>query len=190
MKCQSLNQVRLLWPHVSLPDSSVYRILQARILEWVAILFSRGWSHPGIKPRSPTLQRILYHLSNQGIVGSLSAMHIIRAYLYWEVQEIREDQRRTQGTRDYHWGKLKQYWASQGPGTGLMMPLCVHVYLTHVDLPCSHPLTLTGARYLASNCQQLRFFAFFSGHWTTFSLALPFFGIGMKTALFQACGHC
>ena len=30
----------------SLPGSSVHRILQARILEWVAILFSRGSSQP------------------------------------------------------------------------------------------------------------------------------------------------
>ena len=30
----------------SLPGSSVYGILQARILEWVAIPFSRGSSHP------------------------------------------------------------------------------------------------------------------------------------------------
>ena len=30
----------------SLPDSSVHGILQARILEWVAILFSRGSSQP------------------------------------------------------------------------------------------------------------------------------------------------
>ena len=28
------------------PDSSVHGILQARILEWVAILFSRGYSCP------------------------------------------------------------------------------------------------------------------------------------------------
>ena len=28
------------------PGSSVYGILQARILEWVAILFSRGYSPP------------------------------------------------------------------------------------------------------------------------------------------------
>ena len=28
------------------PDSSVHRILQARILEWVAILFSKGSSQP------------------------------------------------------------------------------------------------------------------------------------------------
>ena len=37
------------------PGSSVHGILQARILEWVAILFSRGASQPGIKLRSPTL---------------------------------------------------------------------------------------------------------------------------------------
>ena len=31
-------------------------ILQARILEWVAMLSSRGSSNPGIQPRSPSLQ--------------------------------------------------------------------------------------------------------------------------------------
>ena len=37
--------------------SSVHGILQARILEWVAIPFSRGSiPDPGIEPRSPTLQ--------------------------------------------------------------------------------------------------------------------------------------
>ena len=37
-----------LWPHglCRLPDSSVHGILQARILEWVAILFSRWSSRP------------------------------------------------------------------------------------------------------------------------------------------------
>ena len=35
------------------PGSSVHRILQARILEWVAIPFSRD---PGIEPQSPALQ--------------------------------------------------------------------------------------------------------------------------------------
>ena len=38
------------------PGSSVYGILQARILEWVAIPFSRGSPYPGIEPRSPVLQ--------------------------------------------------------------------------------------------------------------------------------------
>ena len=36
--------------------SSVLWILQARILEWVAIPFFRGSSDPGIEPRSPALQ--------------------------------------------------------------------------------------------------------------------------------------
>ena len=37
-------------------DYTVHGILQARILEWAAFLFSRGSSHPGIKPRFPALQ--------------------------------------------------------------------------------------------------------------------------------------
>ena len=38
------------------PGSSVHGILQARILEWVATPSSRDLPHPGIKPRSPSLQ--------------------------------------------------------------------------------------------------------------------------------------
>ena len=40
----------------NLPGSSVHRILQSRILEWVAILFSRVLPNPRMKPRSPELQ--------------------------------------------------------------------------------------------------------------------------------------
>ena len=36
--------------------SSVHEILQARILEWVAIPFSRRSANPGIEPGSPALQ--------------------------------------------------------------------------------------------------------------------------------------
>ena len=36
--------------------SSVHGILQARILEWVALPFSRGLSNPGIELRSPAFQ--------------------------------------------------------------------------------------------------------------------------------------
>ena len=39
----------------SLPGSSVRGILRARILEWVAISFSRGSSDPGVEPVSPAL---------------------------------------------------------------------------------------------------------------------------------------
>ena len=37
----------------SLPGSSVYGILQARILEWVATAFSGALPNPGIESASP-----------------------------------------------------------------------------------------------------------------------------------------
>ena len=40
----------------SLPGSSVHGILQARILEWVAIPSSRGSSQPGDQTQVPALQ--------------------------------------------------------------------------------------------------------------------------------------
>ena len=51
----------------SLPGSSVQGILQARILEWLVILFSRGLS----QPRDQILvllhcRQFLYRLSHQG----------------------------------------------------------------------------------------------------------------------------
>ena len=53
----SLSCLRLCDPmDGSLPVSSVHGILQSRILEWVAMPFSRGSSNPGIEPRSPALQ--------------------------------------------------------------------------------------------------------------------------------------
>ena len=42
-------------PWTVAPGSSVHGTLQARILEWVAISFSRGSSRPGMEPRSPAL---------------------------------------------------------------------------------------------------------------------------------------
>ena len=47
-------------------DSSVHGILQARILEWVGILFSRDLPDSGSKPRSPALQADSLPLSYQG----------------------------------------------------------------------------------------------------------------------------
>ena len=38
------------------PGSSVHGILQARILEWVAILFSRDLLDPGFELKSPAFQ--------------------------------------------------------------------------------------------------------------------------------------
>ena len=57
------------------PGSSVHGILRVRILEWVAIPFSRGSSRPqGSNPGLPYCRWNLYHLSHQGIpTGSFLA---------------------------------------------------------------------------------------------------------------------
>ena len=48
-------------------DYTVHRILQPRILEWVSVPFSKGnLADPGIEPRSPALQVVLYQLNHQG----------------------------------------------------------------------------------------------------------------------------
>ena len=57
-----------LWPHgLWLPGSSVHGILQARILQWVAIPFSGGSTQPRDRTqRLPHCKQILYPLSHQG----------------------------------------------------------------------------------------------------------------------------
>ena len=53
---KSLSRVRLCDPmDCSLPGSSIHRIFQPRVLEWVAISFSRDLPNPGIEPGSPAL---------------------------------------------------------------------------------------------------------------------------------------
>ena len=49
------------WTIYSLPGSSVHGISQARILEWVAIFFSRESSWPRNQTRVPCIGRIIYH---------------------------------------------------------------------------------------------------------------------------------
>ena len=60
-------------------DYTVHGILQARILERVAISFSRGSSQPGIEPKSPTQQADFLPAEPSGKpkntgVGSLSLL--------------------------------------------------------------------------------------------------------------------
>ena len=47
-------------------DYIVHAILQARILEWVAVPFSRVLPNPGIEPGSTACRQILYQLSHKG----------------------------------------------------------------------------------------------------------------------------
>ena len=51
----------------SLSGSPVHGIFQARVLEWIAISFSRGSSRPRNRtPGLPHCRQTLYHLSHQG----------------------------------------------------------------------------------------------------------------------------
>ena len=52
----------------SMEPTSVHRILQARILEWVAISLSRGWIFPiqGSNLGLPHCRQFLYRLSHKG----------------------------------------------------------------------------------------------------------------------------
>ena len=65
--------------HCSLPGSSVHGILQARILEWVAISFSRASSRPRDGTQVSCIGRqTLYHLSHQGRP---------MCFDHWEIQD-------------------------------------------------------------------------------------------------------
>ena len=50
----------------NLPGSSVHGILQVRILEWVAIPFSRGSSRPRDRIQVSRTVGRFFHLSHQG----------------------------------------------------------------------------------------------------------------------------
>ena len=66
---QSLSHVQLFCDPMdcSKPGSSVHGILQAKILEWVAISSSRGiFPTQGLNPSLLHCRRILYSLSHQG----------------------------------------------------------------------------------------------------------------------------
>ena len=63
-------------------DYTVHEILQARILEWVAVPLSRGLPNPGITPRSPSSHADSLPAEPQGKptnteVGSLSLLQWI-----------------------------------------------------------------------------------------------------------------
>ena len=58
-------------------DSSVHGILQAGILEWVAIPFSRGLPDPRIEPRSPAQQADSLPFEPPGKPHSLGVAQIL-----------------------------------------------------------------------------------------------------------------
>ena len=58
----------------SLPSSSFHGILQARVLEWVAISFSRGmFPTQGSNPGLSHCRQTLYRLSHQNLTAGAAA---------------------------------------------------------------------------------------------------------------------
>ena len=76
-------------------DYTVHGIFQARILEWLAFPFSRGSSHLGFKPRSPTFQANSLPAEPQGkptlkITESGKAGRVGGCYTIWRQQWLGE----------------------------------------------------------------------------------------------------
>ena len=69
-----------LWDTIdcNLPGYPVHGIFQAKVLEWVAISFSRGSSRPRhMNPGLPHCRQTLYHLSHQGSPKELNFFLIL-----------------------------------------------------------------------------------------------------------------
>ena len=76
---EALSYMLYLWYNCSPPGSSVHGILQARILEWISISFSRGSSPCRLNLGLLHCRWILYHLSHQGslILGVIAPIQMI-----------------------------------------------------------------------------------------------------------------
>ena len=63
------------------PCSSVHGILQARVLEWVAISFTRGSSWPRDRTQvSCIVSKTLYRLSHQGSIYDMKSLSHVRLF--------------------------------------------------------------------------------------------------------------
>ena len=88
------------------PGFFIHGILQARILEWVTIPFSRGSSQPTNQTQvSYICRQILYHLSlcgSQKIVGNFYRDENIRLLISWETyMQVKKQHRTRYGTTDW-----------------------------------------------------------------------------------------
>ena len=64
-------------------DYTDWRILQARLLEWVAIPFSRGSSPPRDQTHRPHCRRILYQLSHRGMLVAVNGYVVPDSVTPW-----------------------------------------------------------------------------------------------------------
>ena len=71
------------------PGLSGHGILQARILDWVALSFSKGCSQPGTEPRSPTSQAdsLLTEPPGEPFKGDMFVCKECRIYVFRKIND-------------------------------------------------------------------------------------------------------
>ena len=124
--CELLSPVQLCDPmDYSLPGSSVYRIHQVRIAEWVDIPFSRRSSQARLNPGLLHCRHILYCLGHQ---GSPLSLWLLRQYFPVLVRCIE-----VRGCS----------WLEGAEQRTIAAPSCLTAYLCpHLTLSCSELLKL------------------------------------------------
>ena len=94
-----LSRVRLFWDPMeySPPGSSVHRISQARILEWLSILFFRGFSWPRDQTQGPCI-------AGRFLRASLVPQRLKRLSPMWETREDPLEKEMATHSRILAWG--------------------------------------------------------------------------------------
>ena len=124
-----LSHVRLfatLWTVCSLPGSFIHGILQARILEWVAISSSWGSSHPGIEPTSlmsPTLAGRFFTTSASWEAHHMPYNHDYQSLINKNVEKIKDYIVTTVPTKKGKWISIEYFneWSEDSTSTQLKM---------------------------------------------------------------------
>ena len=101
----------------SWPGSSVHAILQARILEWVAISSSRGSSWPRDRTRVSCISFIGRWILYCWAIGENPLPSTTAVYIYWNKQ-----------TYMYRWMRAIHMYVIQGP-TILYFFLYIHTFI-------------------------------------------------------------
>ena len=108
----------------SLPGFSVHGILQARILEWIAISFSRGSSWP----------RDWTHFSYISCIGRTKALQKSKMLTtWWSILHSREEltYRPTEAPEETTWGQIKGIQALHTPWSLSETPPLNYCYKMH-----------------------------------------------------------
>ena len=159
------------------PGSTILRILQARTLEWVAISFSNAWKWK-VKVKSLQSCPTLWDPMDCNTCPSPTAK-VAQTHVHQVGDAIQPSHPLSSPSPPASWQQTLSFWSL-------------------VLLPFLNP---------ASTSRSSRFVYYWSLAWKNLTitllacemsatvwsfehfLALPFSGIGMKTDLFQSCGH-